>query len=277
MIKTLNMIRTGCQGWNYTDWITKPGGHYVFYPEGSRSKDMLSLYSSVFDTVEVDSTFYAIPPQSTFEAWYERSDEEFLFSLKLPGEITHQLRLGVDSYGPFEAFCERALTLKEKLGIVLIQLPPAFKADRDNARELRTFVRRLPQEIRFAVEFRDADWLKDWTFDTLAENGASVCAVEGEWIPRNEQLRWLDRHAGLHLYVRFMGARDLERFDRVVRPDDGLVRHWHDSVTASGREAFVYFSNLFEGFAPASVNSLREMTGQGQSDPAELRVQGRLF
>ena len=74
-----------------------------------------------------------------------------------------------------------------------------------------------------------------------------------------------------------MGARDLERFDRVVRPDEGLIKHWFESVKASGRETFIYFSNLFEGFAPASVNTLREITGQGRSDPAQLRVQGKLF
>jgi len=267
----------GCQGWSYPDWITAPGAGYVFYPEGTRTHDMLGLYSKIFDTVEVDSTFYAIPTESTFEGWYERSEQGFLFSLKLPREITHEGRLGSRTFGACDSFFERALTLKEKLGVILIQLPPAFQAEKENAKLLREFVKRLPDGIRFSVEFRDPAWIVDWTFEMLAEHRVGICAVEGEWIPRTLLLDALENEPGPPVYVRFMGERNLDRFDRVVRPEDELIRHWFERLEGSGRRSFVYFSNLFEGFAPASANKLRELAGQSLIDPATLDTQRRLF
>ena len=66
-------IEIGCQGWNYEDWTTKAGGEFIFYPRGTRSGEMLALYAEIFDTIEVDSTFYATPPASTFENWYKKT------------------------------------------------------------------------------------------------------------------------------------------------------------------------------------------------------------
>jgi len=82
-------IRAGCQGWNYEDWTTKAGGEKIFYPRGTKSGEMLGLYSEIFETIEVDSTFYAVPPISVFENWYRKTPENFTFSLKLPQEISH--------------------------------------------------------------------------------------------------------------------------------------------------------------------------------------------
>ncbi len=70
-------VRIGCQGWNYNDWTTKAGGETVFYPRGTRSGAMLEIYSQIFETVEVDSTFYAIPPGSSVENWYKKTPENF--------------------------------------------------------------------------------------------------------------------------------------------------------------------------------------------------------
>ena len=270
-------LRAGCQGWNYTDWVTRPGGEYVFFPEGTSQKDTLSLYSRIFDTVEIDSTFYAIPSESTFKSWYERAADGFLFSPKLPREITHSLRLGPDSYSPLELFCERARLLQEKLGMVLVQLPPSFEADRENARKLRSFLKRLPRDITFAVEFRDEAWLVDWTFEELESNGVAFCAVEGEWIARGKMLSSVTRDGDLPLYVRFMGPRDLDRFDKVRRPKDGVIAEWHLELERSGRRVMAYFNNLFEGFAPAGVNKLRALNGEAEADPATLQAQGNLF
>lgn len=272
------MIRTGCQGWNYTDWITPAGAKHVFYPSGTKQSDMLTMYSEVFDTVEVDSTFYALPSTRTFENWYSRSSEGFLFTLKMPRETTHELRLSRESYPVADEFFSRASILKEKLGPILIQLPPSFRAERENARKIREFLSFVPNEISFAVEFRDPQWLVDWTFGELERHGVSLCTVEGEWIARDRWFTALGRDSRLPVYVRFMGARDLERFDRVVRPQDRLIARWYDKLSGlRERDSYVYFSNLLEGFAPASVNRLRELSGKGASDPADLEIQKPLF
>jgi len=272
-------VRIGCQGWNYDDWVTPAGGKYVFYPEGTRQKDMLGLYSSVFDTIEVDSTFYASPSDAVFESWRERTPEGFLFSLKFPRAVTHDLGLRPESFEIADLFCERASILEEKLGVLLIQLPPSFTANKANASALRKFIGRLPSGIRYSVEFRDAAWLVDWTIEELAVHGASVCATEGEWISRAKCFELLADPRQKHAYVRFMGERDLDRFDRVCRPQDPDLAVWADHLKAAfgDREVFVYVSNLFEGFAPATVNKLRVLAGLPESDPAALNVQKSLF
>lgn len=272
------MFSAGCQGWNYEDWITPAGGEHVFYPPGTKSPEMLELYSRVFDTVEVDSTFYASPSAKTFESWRERSSDGFRFSLKMPREITHELRLRPASFPATENFLARASLLGKKLGAVLIQLPPSFSADRENARSLRAFLDFIPRHLDFAVEFRDPGWLVDWTLGELEKRGVWLCVVEGEWIDREKFFGAMARPSDLPLYVRFMGARDLERFDRVCRPQDDLFSLWHKKLTERpDRSAYVYISNLTEGFAPASVNKFRRLSGLEPSDPGKLEIQNRLF
>src|SRR5215813_6892212 len=93
-------IFLGTQGWNYEGWVGP------FYPRGTKARDMLGLYSRVFNSVEVDSTFYAIPPESSVKAWADRSPDNFTFSFKLPSEITHRHRLH-HSAGPLKEFLNR--------------------------------------------------------------------------------------------------------------------------------------------------------------------------
>src|ERR1051325_982018 len=87
-------VHIGCQGWNYEDWVTGPvGSDAVFYPHGTRAAEMLTAYAHIFETVEVDSTFYAVPSVQTVDGWNRRTPRRFSFSLKLPQEITHQYAL----------------------------------------------------------------------------------------------------------------------------------------------------------------------------------------
>ena len=268
----------GCQGWNYDDWITKAGGESVFYPRGSRSEAMLELYSEVFDTIEVDSTFYAIPPGSVFEAWYRKTPANFTFSLKLPQEITHHFALRKQSFEILDEFCERARLLEEKLAVVLIQLAPNFEANKENARTLRDFLARLPEGVRFAVEFRDRQWLVDWTFEELENKKVALCLVEGSWVPRDLIFQAIGKLKNNFAYIRFMGERDLLTFDEIQRPQDANLQMWKEEIVKlKARDVFVYFSNFYEGHAPASVNKLKGLFGQEIYDPKSLENQGSLF
>src|SRR5438874_8364924 len=85
--------RIGCQSWGYDDWITQAGGNYIFYPPGTKRNEMLSFYSRIFDTIEIDSTLYGVPAATTLEKWYRETPGDFVFSLKFPREITHDRRL----------------------------------------------------------------------------------------------------------------------------------------------------------------------------------------
>ena len=108
-------IRLGTQGWNYDAWVGP------FYPPGTRSGEFLRIYTRAFDTVEVDSTFYAVPSAKTVRGWAERAPEGFTFALKMPQEITHERKLR-DSDDILAEFMERARELGNKLGPILIQL-----------------------------------------------------------------------------------------------------------------------------------------------------------
>ena len=271
-------IKIGCQGWNYRDWITKAGGESIFYPRGTKPDEMLKLYAEIFETIEVDSTFYAIPPTSVFESWYKKTPENFTFSLKLPQEITHDLRLRKPSFEILEEFCERALELKEKLAIVLIQMPPNFEGNKENAQNLREFLKQLPKEIRFAIEFRHRDWMINWTFEELNKTGVALCFCEGSWIPRELMFEASGKLKTPFSYVRFMGERDLEKFDQIYRHQDVNLQIWADEIEKiEAKEKFIYFSNFYEGHAPESSNKLKQLLGQEIVEAVNLENQGSLF
>ena len=271
-------ISVGCQGWNYEDWTTKADGDVIFYPRGTKSNEMLAVYAEVFDSIEVDSTFYAIPPVTTFENWYRKTPENFTFSLKLPQEITHTHNLRNSSFAVLDEFCEKVTALKEKLAVVLIQLPPQFTADKGNAQNLREFLAWLPHDIKFAVEFRGRDWLIDWTFEELEKNKVALCLVEGNWIPRDLMFQAIGKLKNNFAYVRFMGERDLTAFDRIYRHEDANLQMWREEVgSLAASEIYAYFSNFYEGHAPASVRKLKNLIGQKIVDVAELETQKSLF
>ncbi len=271
-------IQIGCQGWNYDDWTTKAGGETIFYPRGTRSNEMLAFYAEIFDSVEVDSTFYAIPASSAVENWYRKTPENFTFSLKLPQEITHEYGLREPSFPVLNEFCERVALLKEKLGVVLVQLPPNFEASKENAKALREFLAELPKKIRFAIEFRERQWLTDWTFEELEKNKVALCLVEGSWIPREKIFEAIEKRTADFSYIRFMGERDLTTFDRIVRPQDAHLQMWKEEIEKlKTKDIYIYFSNFYEGFAPASINKLKELLGQTTIEASSLENQKSLF
>ena len=275
----MSELSIGCQGWNYDDWVSGAGAS-IFYPQGTRAAKMLEVYARAYETVEVDSTFYAIPPVSTFENWMKRTPDGFTFSLKLPREITHERALRSGSILLAEEFCERARTLKEKLASVLIQMPPQFELTPDNGRALRDFLPRLPQDIRFSLEFRSPDWIKQTVLDFLLEHRVALTLVEGQWITPEEVWHLASHPTADFAYIRWMGARNLTRFDIVERPQDENLQRWSRMIIGMrerGTRVFAYFSNFYEGHAPASANKLKRLLGQPVLEAADLADQPSLF
>ena len=271
----------GCQGWNYNDWVTPPAAPApVFYPHGTRTADMLALYARAFETVEVDSTFYAVPAASTVDLWAQRTPDDFTFSLKLPQAITHEAALHASGDEILNEFCTTARRLGAKLGAVLVQLPPQFEATTENVAALKRFLPRLPRDVRFAVEFRHGSWAQIEIADLLTKHEVAVALVEGQWIARRALWQMILEAAPQFAYVRFMGARDLTRFDVEQRARDENLALWREAITrlcARGSTVYVYFSNYYEGHAPASANKLKRLLGQAVVMPAELTDQPSLF
>jgi uncharacterized protein YecE (DUF72 family) len=272
------VFRVGCQSWQYDDWITRAGGNTIFYPRGTRPGEMLSLYSRIFDTIEVDSTAYGVPAASTLDDWAGATPENFVFSLKVPRAITHELSLSAPSFPIMDEFIDVSRRLKKRIGVILIQLPASFESTPDNSRNLRSFISRLPDDVRFAVEFRHPGWLIDWTFDELNERRIALCLVAGKWIPADRVLSAFARTHTLFAYTRLMGIRDLPRFDRVYRDRSGELQLWADKMKdLAANEVFVYVDNYFEGHGPATANKIKAALDIKISDAAELEPQGSLF
>ena len=265
-------IYIGTQGWSYTDW------NGPFYPEGTSASGYLSVYGKAFTTVEVDSSFYAVPPASHFMGWLDRTPDSFRFALKLPGEITHESRLrGADDV--LKLFCKRAELLEEKLGPLLIQLPPDFTpAERPS---LESFLKRLPSDFAFAAEFRHRAWLSDETYDALRAAGVAHALSDGPWIPRKKlqkaaleptadfsYFRWLGErpHVTLYTHIQVDRLREIRAWAEVLR-----------ELASQVREIYGYFNNHYEGHSPESARRLLRELEQPVTDPEELNPQLSLF
>lgn len=274
-------VQVGCQGWLYHDWTTKAGGASVFYPMGTRAEEMLALYSRALTSVEVDSTFYAVPSAQTLRNWARRTPDSFTFSPKLLQAITHTEGLrGEESKVMLEEFCERIKTLGEKLGVVLVQMPPQFVNTLENFRALREFLPFLPREMRWSIEFRGYGWMEEETAELLREHKVAPALVEGQWIRRESLFEMAERVNAGFAYIRWMGARDLTSFNELQRPQDANLKLWAEKINElRGRdtEIFAYFSNYYEGLAPASALRLQELLGGARFDPKELESQPSLF
>jgi uncharacterized protein YecE (DUF72 family) len=275
LAQIMTEIRIGTQGWNYEDWVG------TFYPPGARTADYPDLYARIFDTVEIDSTFYAVPSEASIKVWRERAPDGFVYSLKLTREITHQQRL-CDCAEILERFCGRARGLGDKLGSVLIQLPPDFSPRSWDA--LERFIPALPSDIRFAVEFRDDAWLggefRDRVLDLFKERGVALALVDSKWIAREISLALAERPTSNFAYARWMGPRELTEFSRIQINRDRELAQWAEGFERlRGRVEIVYgyFNNHYQGHSPGSVNLFKRMIGLPVVEPESLVKQPSLF
>ena len=265
-------VRIGTQGWNYDAWVGP------FYPVGTRPADYLTVYSRAFDTVEVDSTFYAVPPVKTVRGWYDRTPHGFTFALKLPQEITHERRLR-DADDVAVLFYERARELGDKLGPVLIQLAPDFGPVELPA--LAKLLPALPRDIRFSIEFRHRGWITDGVIALLAEHGVGLTLSDARWIPRKQMLALASRPTSSFLYVRWMGAnRDIVDYSRIQVDRTAELEQWAGvlwPLALKGVSVYGYVNNHFAGHSPQSARELQRALGGTPVDPESLGEQMSLF
>lgn len=161
---------TGTSGFQYPEWKGK------FYPEKLSTAKMLTHYAGEFNSTEINYTFRSLPSEKTILRWTGETPEEFRFSLKAPQRVTHFSKLK-NCGEVMDAFLESVKGLGDKLGPVLFQLPPTFKAD---AALLGDFLGVLPEGLRAAFEFRHESWLTDAVFGILAKHSTALCVAESE-------------------------------------------------------------------------------------------------
>jgi uncharacterized protein YecE (DUF72 family) len=265
-------LHLGTCGWNYDAWVGP------FYPSRTRPVDFLSTYARAFDTVEVDSTFYAIPPAKTVRGWASRVGDGFEFALKLPQEITHELRLRAAA-DLCKRFFDVSRELGRKLGPILVQLGPDFGPSELPA--LAAFLPTLPADLRFALEFRHKGWIHEGVIALLAEHHVALALVDGRWIQRRTMTMLAERPTADFAYIRWMGPnRDLVDYSRIQVDRRKELEAWMKAIAILApkvRVSYGYVNNHFAGHAPATVRMLQEMMGMSVTDPAKLGDQLTLF
>lgn len=264
-------IRIGAQGWNYPAWVGP------FFPARTRPAAFLTKYAQAFDTVEVDSTFYAVPAAKTVRGWGERTPDGFTFALKLPQEITHELRF-VGAQEVADRFFDVARELGPKLGTVLIQCGPDFSSPERDA--LEEFLLSLPGDIDFAIEFRQKGWINEETLALLTARNVALALVDARWIPRSWMLKLAERPTASHAYVRFMGPnRAITDFSHVQVDRTAEIEAWAEvlPLLATKVKVYTYVNNHFAGHSPATIRELQRKLGQVPVDPAQLADQLGLF
>lgn len=248
------------------------------YPSRTRPADFLATYARAFDTVEVDSTFYAVPSANTVRNWGARVGSGFTFALKLPQEITHEHRLR-GAGDTLQRFCDVARELGPKLGPVLIQMGPDFAPAELPA--LAGFLPTLPRDIDFAIEFRQRGWVTDGILALLAEHRVALALTDARWIPRKTMLQLAERPTGDIAYLRWMGPdRSIVDYSRVQVDRTGELEMWAAALPALAtrvRTAYGYVNNHFAGHSPASVRTLQQMLGLPTVQPSQLGDQFQLF
>ncbi len=295
----MGKLLIGCSGWNYASLPEQNGGWIgVFYPDKETKR--LRYYSEFFDTAEMDASFYERfyngMTKGTFIGMSKATPAEFQFSVKVPETITHKKRLDVKKnvLKDFEAFLEKISPLRSanKLGAILIQLPPSFtvsefKNVESFLNELSTFSKMDSERFhesessnsgyyQYALEFRNPSWKTEGPWELLRHyNVASVITDS----PKKENLEFLSETSVTtadHSFVRFHGrnVRGHYWYDYLYNKEE--LEPWVEKIDKIREETKIlriYFNNHYGGKAVINALEFKEMLGIKLSEKEVRRLE----
>lgn len=237
----------------------------MFYPNNKVAK--LPFYGKVFDAVEVDSSFYRMPSKSMVKGWARATGPSFKFSLKVPKTVTHDRRL-VDAEREFLAFLDviRPLEDADKLGCLLVQLPPSFTFD--EVHNLEAFMGFFPRHIHFAVEFRHESWDRKETWELLKRHGVANTVTDSPIEFLSKPIVTADTHA----YVRWHGRGKPVWFDYIYSEEE--LEPWTAKIGDMASKVqilYAYFNNHYHSGAPINALQFLEMGGRINESQSKLK------
>jgi len=257
-------LRFGCSGWDYQEWIGP------FYRSGSESK--LRAYARVFDTAEINSTFYRAPDPGIVQGWGRFTPDDFVFAAKVPQTVTHDrlLDVGKGADKDLLAFCElmRPLLDRGKLGPLLLQLPPRLRFVEPT---IHRFLDSLPRDFTFALEPRNKSWMTLEAFDLLRSTGVVYTIVDEPLLPP-------DLHVTAQTaYVRWHGHGTDPWYNYRYSEDE--LTSWVprvQQVAAQAETVYGFFNNHFHGYAPENCVQILRMLGVQTQEQARAlqRIEG---
>lgn len=259
-------LRIGTSSWTAKGWLG------TFYPRGTKPSDFITEYAKVYDTVEIDATFYAVPSEQTVLGWRDKTPDGFLFAAKAPQEITHDKFLK-DCDRELAHFLRIMSLLDDKLGPILFQFP--YYAKRTGVTEdeflgrLQPFLKSLPEnEFRFAVEVRNKAWINPFLFEILHDHNVALTLIDHPWMaPPDTLFRHKEILTTDYTFIRWLGdRRAIEKVttvwnETVIDREKDLTRwvpHIKD-VLDQKKDVFGYVNNHYSGYAPADIDRLRHM------------------
>ena len=238
----------GCSGWMYKDW------RGLVYPEDLPQRRWFEHYATLFDTVEINNTFYRLPPPETTELWERQAPDGFVYAVKLGQFGSHRMKLR-DAVSWLPNHLDRMCRLKDHLGPTLVQLPPRWKR---NLERLDEFLTAAPDELRWAVEIRESSWVHDDTFALLEKHGAALCIhdmlADHPWV-RTTDWTYVRFHGPIALEAKYQGRYTGRR----LRPVAERLQTWLDD----GCDVYAYFNNDWDGNAVKDARWLRERLSTG--------------
>ncbi len=233
-------VLIGTSGWSYDHW------RGIFYPPELAREGWLAFYARVFPTVEINSSFYRLPFENMVLSWYQRTPEGFVFAAKFSRLATHVQRLR-DCQEIVQRWLERVRLLENKLGVVLVQLPPGLHKD---VPLLEQFLRLFPEGTQVAVEFRHPSWECDEVYQMLRTLGVAHCTISYPRYPTNWTVTAPFAYVRLHGVTR---AYDYCYSTEELRELARQIRHLLHEV----ERVFVYFNNDTSGYAPDNARQLQ--------------------
>lgn len=266
-------LRVGTSSFSSQDW------RGVFYPDHLRPGDYLTHYAGIFSTVEIDATWHALPAPRTVEGWAGKVPDDFVFSLKVPRTITHELYLE-NCQTEWQRFLTLLEPLGEKRGPLLFQFPYVAKGKdaeeyatgADFLRRLQAFLPLLPADGQYVVEVRNEKWLDAPLLDLLRQHRIALALTAYFTMPAPRKLlQRIDPLTAPFCFVRFLGHhKRMDALARKARIERGKQGQWNELLVDRSEETrawialirellardidvFAYFNNHFAGFAPGSI------------------------
>ncbi len=241
-----NAIFIGTSGWSYKHWKE------IFYPLDLKSTEWLLYYTKTFSITEINSSFYHLPKKETVENWVKKVPDNFLFCPKMSKYLTHFKRLN-EPEEPLERFFEIFEPMKNKMGPVLVQLPPTLKFNYDVVENFYTVLKKKYREYSFAMEVRHATWMEEESLTLMTKyDMAFVISQSGKRFPYAETV------TAKNIYVRFHGPKELyasDYDDETLQKFAALFKQWKKE----GHTIWVFFNNDIFGYAIKNGITLKRM------------------
>jgi uncharacterized protein YecE (DUF72 family) len=242
----------GTSGYSYDHWWNG-----VFYPPNLPKRKWLEFYAKNFETVELNVSFYRLPKKEAFESWHHRTPDDFCFAVKGSRFITNTKRLK-DCRQPLGLLLDHVSPLREKLTVILWQLPPRFKFQKERLEEFCFLLSTFPgsKPLRHAFEFRDESWLCEEALRILEEFQFAFCIAHGAGLLLKEGVTsdfiYLRFHGGKVLYGSNYSAKELIKWSK-------KIKDWK----LQGKDLFAYFNNDAYGFAIQNALALKRLVSMG--------------